>query len=419
MRKLTNSLAIMRLWIRLILYTIRFCFSKGLPLTGVLVYFNLRRLLLKAFFDTSKLQIIAQKISAKKGHPSKSVHAVLFLYLPEHSSKVYRVANQVEQLTLQGLISNSASIWDLNLLNYVDDYDIFILHRIPDSKIMTMMVKRINKLGKVAIYDIDDLDFEPSLLKRPTPILTELGNGNKALLMKCNYALTTNEYLATLLREKGKTTFVNRNCLNLKQIEVSEEAFKRRTPSDRVRIGYFSGTPTHDYDFLEATEALIQVMNKYESVDLYIAGRLKLSPRFEPFEHRIKRLPFVHWSKLPFNIARVDINLAPLEGDDPFTECKSELKYFEPGILGIPTIASPVSAFKFAIRHGQNGLLASNTDEWVSCLELLINDQGLRKRIGENARQHVKDFYNPHYRGKQLVGILQQVIEQKGQGLIE
>jgi len=397
---------------KIILYALRYSRDRGLVPTLKATYIYLRSRFRSIFYNVTRIQLIAEKVSSKKGQLYSPWPSVLFVFASGAASGVYRVVNQVEQLVLQGLRSDLVSIWDIRLLNYVDKYDVIILNRVQDSTIMDSLLKKASHSGKIVIYDVDDLVFDPSLLKRPNPFATEIARSNGALLMKCDYVLTSVDYLANLLNERGKKVFVNRNCLNLEQIKVSEEACECRTPSDRVRLGYFSGTDTHDYDFLEATDALVKVMNKYETVDLYIAGDLRLSPKFEPYAARIKRLPFVNWRKLPFNIARVDINLAPLERDNVFSEGKSELKYFESGILGIPTIASPTGAFRFAIRHGENGLLASSTEEWTSCLELLINDREMRKRIGENARQHVKKCYNPRSRGTQFVTILNNINKQ-------
>ncbi len=403
----------MRSFVSLVIYTIRFCASKGPSQTYRLVRAHLVRRLLRVFFDVTRIQVIAARRPTGTLPSSSAGPSVLFVYLPQHSSTLYRVTNQLEQLKLHGVPCASATTWDLCLLSLVGRYDVFIVHRVTDSRVMSRFVQSIRHQGKVSVYDIDDLDFEPGLLKHPNPVLREIGEANRSLLMKCDCVLTTTDYLAGLLRDKGMAAFINRNSLNLEQLRMSEEAFNGRTTTDRVRIGYISGTPTHDYDFLEATDALIRILEKYPSVDFYVAGSLELDQRFASFRGRISRLPYVHWTRLPFNIARIDVNLAPLEMDNPFTPAKSELKYFEAGILGIPTIASPVDAFKYAIKHGENGLLAANTEEWFGCLELLINDATLRRRIGENARQQVKDFYNPYYRGKQLVSVLEQIMRLK------
>ena len=47
-----------------------------------------------------------------------------------------------------------------------------------------------------------------------------------------------------------------------------------------------------------------------------------------------------------------------------FTNCKSELKYFEAAVVGTQTIASPMFTYARAIRHGENGYLAQ-AHQWA------------------------------------------------------
>ena len=49
---------------------------------------------------------------------------------------------------------------------------------------------------------------------------------------------------------------------------------------------------------------------------------------FSRFAERVEKRPFVDWTRLPAEIARVDINLIPLVLS-AFTEGKSDLKYYE------------------------------------------------------------------------------------------
>ena len=56
-------------------------------------------------------------------------------------------------------------------------------------------------------------------------------------------------------------------------------------------------------------------------------------------------------------IAEVEINISPLQ-NNLFTNCKSELKYFEAAIAGTITVATPTYAFSRAIVDGENGFLA-------------------------------------------------------------
>lgn len=344
---------------------------------------------------------------------------VLFITAYKGDSMRYRAINQSEELNINGVKCDIKDMWGINLLKFVNYYEVFIFQRVLHSKAVEKMIYKISESKKVSIYDVDDLvfDFELASRLRLTDKAIFLNNVKKykKVLEKCDYALTTTEFIAKILRERfGINTFVNRNCLSLEQIKISEEAIKYKSQlklkdDGRVRLGYFSGSHTHDYDFLKVTDALIYIMNKYEYVDLYVGGLLDLNPKFNQFKDRIRRIPLVHWKKLPFEMTKVDINLAPLEINNPFSHGKSELKYFEAGILGIPTIATPIDAFKFAIKHGENGLLASNSEEWLKGLEHLICDEKMRRQIGENARQHVKAYYNPYYRGRQFIDILKQI----------
>jgi len=62
---------------------------------------------------------------------------------------------------------------------------------------------------------------------------------------------------------------------------------------------------------------------------------------------------------------------------------------------GIPAVAFDCKCGpRDIIRHGENGLLAHNGDlrELASCMETLMCDEALRKRMGENARKVVETY---------------------------
>ena len=128
-------------------------------------------------------------------------------------------------------------------------------------------------------------------------------------------------------------------------------------------------------------------MEKYPEAMLAIYGPLVLDMRFEPFHDRIIREPYASRHKHFANIAVADINLAPLEIGDPFCESKSELKFFEAGICGVPTVASATRTFRDAITDGVDGFVATSSEEWTDKLDKLIIDPGLRKFMGDKARE--------------------------------
>lgn len=51
---------------------------------------------------------------------------------------------------------------------------------------------------------------------------------------------------------------------------------------------------------------LIEVLKKYENVELYLAGELDLPVELNPWKERIKKYPFGDWKKLPEILAEMD-----------------------------------------------------------------------------------------------------------------
>ncbi|HSF56769.1 MAG TPA: glycosyltransferase, partial [Candidatus Binatia bacterium] len=152
--------------------------------------------------------------------------------------------------------------------------------------------------------------------------------------------------------------------------------------------------------------ALRRTLERHPQVELWVVGHLDLDETWEPLMDRVRRISFVPWRQLPHLLAQFDINLAPLERGNPFCEAKSELKYFEAGIVGVPTIASKTGAFELSIRHGENGLLADNEEDWFEALDRLVSDPKFRLAVGSRARQDVLQRYHPQSKSLELIGTL-------------
>jgi hypothetical protein len=106
--------------------------------------------------------------------------------------------------------------------------------------------------------------------------------------------------------------------------------------SDLVTIGYFSGSTGHDRDFATVAPVLKRLLDEFQQLRIFIGGPLLLPKLLESYSACIDRVSFVPRAENFRNIAKVDINIAPLEIGDPFCEAKSELKFFEAGIVGGP-----------------------------------------------------------------------------------
>jgi glycosyltransferase involved in cell wall biosynthesis len=103
-------------------------------------------------------------------------------------------------------------------------------------------------------------------------------------------------------------------------------------------------------------------------------------------EDRISVRPLVPHVNLPFELARFDINLTPLERN-AFCDAKSPLKFFESGLVDVPTIATRNPTYE-SIEAISNGcILADGPDTWREHILRLADETALRQHLGESARR--------------------------------
>jgi glycosyltransferase involved in cell wall biosynthesis len=156
---------------------------------------------------------------------------------------------------------------------------------------------------------------------------------------------------------------------------------------------YCSGTLSHNKDFATIKDALLKVAKKYDQVKLVFIGPLDIPEEFQALGDKVEVIPRVPREEVYVNLHKADINLAPLELDNPFCEAKSAIKFTEAGILGLPTVAVRNQTFSEAIEEGVDSFLADSTEEWVEKLSTLVEDEELRKKMGEKARKKVLAEY--------------------------
>lgn len=307
----------------------------------------------------------------------------------------YRVIHQREQMESCNISTGEVYYQELSL-NQLRYYRAFIFFRCPCTELIEKFVIIAKKLNKKVIYDIDDLVID-TVYTDQIPYVQQMGESDKqaydenvmnmgCLLKMCHFAVTTTNCLAKELEMYVPKVFINRNTASEEMVRLSRMALTQKKAKDnsKVRIGYFSGSITHNADLQMILPVLVQILEKYEQVELCFAGDLDIPSELKKFGGRINTIPFSDWKKLPEMIARVDINIAPLE-DTIFNCAKSENKWMEAALVKVVTVASDVGAFHDSIRDGVTGILCGNCEEWRASLERLIEDEKYRKALGEEA----------------------------------
>lgn len=352
-------------------------------------------------FTRKTLRYTSRKIMKRRVGDHTSFKDILFINgctLP-HPSR-YRIDHQIEQLHFNGYSCDSIYYEDLTI-DMVRYYRTFVFFRCPHTETIGDFILRAKYFNKTVIFDIDDLVIDYKYVKQIKHLETfneiEMAmymdgvNRTQKTLAMCDYAITTTARLANELKSYVKDVFINRNVASEQMIELSMDAMKmklREFDDNRVILGYFSGSITHNEDFDLILPSISNIFSEHDNVFLKVVGFLDLPEQLEKYRNRIIFEKFTDWKKLPSLIASVDINLAPLV-NSTFNEAKSENKWMEAALVGIPTVASNVGAFTEVVKDGVTGLLCDNATEWETKLSVLISNKEYRNEIGKTAHKEV------------------------------
>lgn len=305
----------------------------------------------------------------------------------------YRVLNKAEQLRKHGFAVKVVNLSDFQL-SMAQNASHIIIYRSPISPELLRLCHLAKEYGKPVFFDIDDLVFDTVYTDQLsyTQGLNSVEKGNYDagvrnygyMLKNCDGAITSTNQLQEELYKYQSKVLLNRNLASDDLIAISSQYIKDYSQiSDIVKIGYFSGSISHNENFELIKPAIKQLLTKYSNVQLHIVGILDIPQDMKPFENQIITHDYVDWDKLPALISEVDINLAPLV-NSIFNRAKSEIKWIEAALVKVPTVASKIGAFSDAIIDGETGLLATD-DEWFDKLEALVLSTELRQEIADAA----------------------------------
>lgn len=349
------------------------------------------------------------------------IERVLFVVGIDGAPLRYRGWLPAEGLALHGVHSDVRHYRDESIVTLAADADAVVFYRVPATEHVLGLIDSIRRRDPAVpvLFDVDDLIFDEALRPHVRGI-SHLPAAEQELwwegvrryrttLDACDGYVGSTE---TLCRHATESTglpaqrFANGVGVLLGQL--SDLALQQPQTPGPLRIGYFSGTNTHDLDWAAVEPAIVQVLAAVPELELWLGGHLQTGPALEPYADRIRRLPFQQWWKLPALLRDLDVNLAPLAPGSPFNEAKSAIKWLEAALVATPTVASPTQPFVEAITSGVDGYLAADPEEWVTHLTALLADPQLRRNVGERARREALLQYSPHCQGARYLELLQQ-----------
>lgn len=358
------------------------------------------------------------------GSPSFSTPAVWIGGEPSTPGYRYRVVHWANAARAAGIAVSDFRLDEaLQHMDAIRSARIVIIWRAPWDATVAQIVEAAKASGAMLVFDVDDLMFEPELARidiidgiRSQSLsehsVRDFYTRVQRTMAAADICTATTEELAGHLRRLWKPAIVLPNGFDEQTFTVSRLAARRRAAieSDGLfRIGYAGGSRTHQRDFAACANAVADVLRQRPASRLVLFYHpptrqplvdLNEFPSFEGLMDQVEYRDLVPLAELPNEIARFDVNLAPLEVGNPFCEAKSELKYFEAALAGVCTIASPTGPFRRAIKDGATGILASGESEWFNAISRLAEDDSLRHRMARAALYDVLWAYGPDRRAE-------------------
>jgi len=307
------------------------------------------------------------------------------------------------------------------LLDLVGGADV-IIFRQQHYKLMKMIIdKQLTKAKIVVDFDDDILNMSPYAdgyrvfgLKEATHEGKKLWEDGKSgfdlkknikesehnidMIKNADLVTVTTEYLAKVMKKIGaKKTAVLDNAIDLKHWKKWN--FKEHR---EIRIGWTGGA-THYIDWHSIKDPLKRVFDKYENIKLVIQGT--------KFDGTLKGIDYEHhdWIDFgghPYKTASLDLDIAiiPLV-DTKFNRSKSAIKWYEFSSLKVPSVVSNVLPYSKEISD-KTAMPYNTPEEFEEQLCKLIENEKLRREIGKNAYNYVRNNKDLKGTAKQYINIL-------------
>jgi glycosyltransferase involved in cell wall biosynthesis len=330
----------------------------------------------------------------------------------------YRVRLHEEALRSRGALTAAVHFTDRRAAALAERADVVVLYRCPGGQDLVDLVDRLRRGPNppLVTYDVDDLVFAPShlagmdFLETLTPRQQETFASDVALRARLiPYADlvtgSTQEILDELARLTDAPAALLPNGVGLVGADLADAARSAPRPASGFRIGYFSGSATHDADWASVEDGVVEFLHGHPDAELWLVGKVKATTALAAVASQTRSVPLVEWTELPALLRSVDVTLAPL-ARNRFTDAKSAIKWLEAALVETPTVATPTPPFEGVIEPGRTGLLASSTGDWQAALTSLAADPGLRAELGAAARAAALAAYGPAVQADRLLEVL-------------
>lgn len=292
-------------------------------------------------------------------------------------------------------------------------FDVIHVANPPDIFFMVALFYRF--FGKKFVFDQHDLSPEmfQVIFNKRSKIVYNL----MRYLEFCSYrvadlVIVTNESQKKIAIWRGRCqndkVFVVRNSSNLKPL--SETLSAHRTNSQATYfLGYVGVMGVQD-GVEHALYALDELVHKRgrQDVSLVLFGDGTNLPTLRSLAHKLKLDEYVDFKGWVLHeyliecLSTVDIALVP-DPENGLNEFSTMIKTMDYMILGKPIIAFDLAETRFSAQEAALYAKPNLTEDFANKIEILLDDEQLRIRMGDIGRHRMKDALGWEHSKEQLI----------------
>jgi len=291
----------------------------------------------------------------------------------------------------------------IRVLINLKQYDLIWLEKELFSYLPAIGERILSFLKIPYVVDYDDAIFHRYDCHEFPPIRFFFGKKIDVVMRKASAVIAGNSYLAERAKRAGACMIeIIPTVVDLNRYSIKTDYSKETT------IAWIGSRTTTPYfaDIIPVIQKAIEEKRlSGENIKIVAIGAYEKTLEGVP----VKIIPWKETEEVS-EIKKSDIGIMPLP-DNKWERGKCGYKLIQYMACGLPVIASPVGVNKEIIEDGINGYLASTPEEWIIALSKLVNDENLRKQMGEKGRALVEKNYSLQIQAPKLAQLFKEIID--------
>lgn len=303
---------------------------------------------------------------------------------------------------IRGLYSNNVSIFlvlkayinRLRLMRKAGQFDAIWVEKEMLPWVPSWIELGLFSSNVPLVVDYDDAVFHRYDQHKLSVVRNLLGQKIDHVMKRANLVIVGNEYLATRARDAGAC----RVEILPTVVDITRYASEEFVNNPILTIGWIGSPSTAK--FLHQVAPALREVSAIRNIQVMAIGANAEQVSDLP----IVALPWTEATEVK-NIQHFDIGIMPLP-DAPFERGKCGYKLIQYMACGKPVIASPVGVNCKIVDVGVDGFLATTQSDWFAALIKLVDNSGLRKKMGAAGRQKVETEYSLQVTAGRLADLL-------------